>query len=115
MTAATTDPTATPPTTGVAAGTGPAVKSQACGAAGRVRLRWTVPRHLRLRTVVVTVNGRRAATLRGNRHRLTVSLPDLPRAEKVVLRATTTGGQRLRASRTFKDCPVGRGRLLRLR
>jgi hypothetical protein len=80
-----------------------------------VRLRWTIPTHLRLRTVVVTVNGHRSATLRGNRRQLTVSLPDLPRAEKVVLAASTTSGRHLRGSTTFSGCKAPRGGPLRLR
>jgi N-acetylneuraminic acid mutarotase len=130
LTAAVTDPDAAPPAApgpavprtpdaSVSGATAPgdrqAVGSPACGGAGHVRLRWTIPTHLRLRTVVVTVNGHRSATLRGNRRQLTVSLPDLPRAEKVVLAASTTSGRHLRGSTTFSGCKAPRGGPLRLR
>jgi hypothetical protein len=112
MTGAITDPTAVPaPAAASAAPGAKETNSQACAASNRVRLRLTVPRRLRLRTVVVVINGHRSATVRGNRRRLTVSLPELPRAEKVQIRARTTAGQPLRATRTFKGCTVTQGRM----
>jgi hypothetical protein len=86
----------------------------ACRANRTVTLRWRAPRRRHLRTVVVSVNGVKYATLRGSRRRLTVRLKGLPQRTKITVRARDTAGRTLTASRTYRGCGAPTSRTLRL-
>jgi hypothetical protein len=86
----------------------------ACRADRTATLRWTVPRRRHLRSVVVLVNGKKYATLRGSRRRATVRIKGLPQPTKITIRARDTAGRTLTASRTYRGCGTLTSRRLRL-
>jgi len=70
----------------------------------RIRIR-KAPRGDRLRSAVVTVNGKRVKTLRGKRLIAPVSLKGLPKGTfRVTVTAKTKRGRTLRSARTYRTC-----------
>jgi hypothetical protein len=69
------------------------------------RIRVRAPRGQRLRSARVSVAGRRTRVLRGKRLRAVVDLRGLPAGRVVVrIRAVTTRGRRITATRTYRTC-----------
>jgi hypothetical protein len=93
--------------------TGP-VAPNACSTDRSAVLRWTLPKHLRLASVVVTVAGKRYAKLKGSRHSVAVRLGTLPGAFRIEIRGVAKSGKVYAASRTVSGCDVPSGRALRL-
>lgn len=74
----------------------------------RIRLA-RAPRGDRIRSAVVTVNGKRVKTLRGKRLRATVVLRGLPKGTaRVVVTLRTVKGKTLRSARTYRTCAARR-------
>jgi predicted acyl esterase len=70
----------------------------------RIRIR-KAPKGDRLRSAVVTVNGKRVKTLKGKRLSAPVSLKGLPKGTfRVTVTAKTKRGKTLRSARTYRTC-----------
>jgi hypothetical protein len=79
--------------------------SRRCVSRRSFRIRLRAPRGQRLRSARVSVAGRRARVLRGRRLRAVVDLRGLPAGRVTVrIRAVTTRGRRLSATRTYRTC-----------
>jgi hypothetical protein len=69
-----------------------------------IRLR-RAPRGDRIRSAVVTVNGKRARVVRGKRLRAAISLRGLPKGTfRVRVTVRTRKGRTLRSARTYRTC-----------
>jgi ABC-2 type transport system ATP-binding protein len=69
-----------------------------------IRLR-RAPRGDRIRSAVVTVNGKRVKTLRGKRVRARIDLRGLPKGTaRVMVTVRTKKGRTLRSARTYRTC-----------
>jgi hypothetical protein len=80
-----------------------------CVSRRRFALRVRAPKGVKLRSVRVYVNGRRAATRRGKQLRVPISLRGLPRGKvRVRIVATTTKGRRITVRRTYRTCTAKR-------
>jgi dienelactone hydrolase len=70
----------------------------------RIRLR-KAPKGDKLRSAIVTVNGKRVKTVRGKRLTAPVSLKGLPKGTfRVTVTAKTKRGKTLRSARTYRTC-----------
>jgi hypothetical protein len=87
----------------------------ACASARTLRLRWAGPRHAQVRRVVVSVDGKRIATLGAGKHRITVRLSQPQHPVTISVSATTKAGHRLRAGLRYDGCRSRDSRMLRLR
>jgi predicted acyl esterase len=92
------------PARGAAAATLPRARRCASRRRFSIHLRHA-PRHDRIRSAVVTVNGRRARVLRGRRLRARIDLRGLPRGTfRVAITVRTARGRTLRSARTYHTC-----------
>jgi len=82
--------------------------SRACVSRRAITLHVRRPRGARVRSITLTVNGKRKRTVRGNRARTTVSLRGLPRGTvrvRVLVHATRHGRRiTVRDARTYHTC-----------
>ncbi|MBI5103986.1 MAG: hypothetical protein HZB46_03165, partial [Solirubrobacterales bacterium] len=86
------------------AATLPAARSCSSRRAFRIRLR-RAPKGDRIRSAVVTVNGKRVRTLRGRRVTARVDLRGLPKGTfRVAITVRTKKGRVLRSARTYRTC-----------
>jgi hypothetical protein len=97
-------PIVTPTPQTITPSPGPATTPKACRSTRTVTLRWTAPRGRVLQTVAVSVNGKKLATLRGNRRQVTLKLTGLPKRTKVTIKAKDKSGKTLTAGRTYSGC-----------
>jgi hypothetical protein len=98
-----------------APGGGPgAVAPSVCTADRTAVVRWTLPKHLRMSSVVVTVAGKRYAKLKGSRHSVAVRLGKRPGTFRIEIRGVARTGKVYTARRTVSGCAAPGGKALRL-
>jgi len=99
---------AAPPAAGAAPAAAPAPAPGAaavCASRRKMVINWIVKPRVRLRRIVVTVNGERTASLSGRARRTTVDMRGRPaQIVKVVVTGTTTTGRRIATTRTYRTC-----------
>jgi hypothetical protein len=84
---------------------GPAPASRSCRSRRNFRIRLRQPRHGRLASARVYVNGKRVRLIRGSRLRAPVDLRGLPKGTYVVrVVVTTTTGRRVVRTRRYRTC-----------
>jgi hypothetical protein len=105
--------TGSTPVTRPVSGPGP-VAPGVCTADRTAVVRWSVPKHLRMSSIVVTVAGKRYAKLKGSRHSVAVRLGSRPGTFQIEIRGRTRTGKRYSARRTVRGCASPGGKALRL-
>lgn len=100
---------------GSMAGGGSAI-TPSCGYGANVRLAWRKPR-AKLRSIVVTANGKRLARLGGNRRSISIPLTRMSGDVRILIRATAATGKtrRFTAGKTFTECGPASAGTLRLK
>jgi hypothetical protein len=90
------------------------VAPSACPADRTAVVRWSVPKHLRMSSIVVTVAGKRYAKFKGSRHSVAVRLGKQPGTFRVEIRGVARNGKVYSARRTASGCAGPGGKALRL-
>jgi hypothetical protein len=106
-------PAGIPPSGGPVAGHG-TVAANVCAANRSAVLRWILPKHRRMVSIVVTVAGKRYTKLKGSRHSVAVHLGKRHGPFRIEIRGVATSGKVYAAVRTVSGCGVPSARALRL-
>jgi hypothetical protein len=116
-----TTPTPTPPAGGPAPGTPgtttpgtPGTVTNVCPANRSAVVRWILPKHHRMVSIVVYVAGKRYAKVKATRHSLTVHLGKVRGPLRIEIRAVDKSGKVYTAARKVNGCSVPSTRALRL-
>lgn len=80
-----------------------------CVSRRSVTLHWRLPRGAKAKAFTVTINGKRVATLKGDRRSTKVALTGRPAQQvTVAVTATTRSGAKLRTTRRYQTCVVAK-------
>ncbi|MCW3065550.1 MAG: hypothetical protein JWN32_2722 [Solirubrobacterales bacterium] len=126
------DPPVTPPPCACPAGSPPAgsppaaspgsgpvigpgtVTANVCPTKRSAVVRWILPKHQRMASIVVNVAGKRYAKLKGTRHSVVVHLGNLAGPFSIEIRGVAKSGKVYAAARTMSGCGVSNPRAMRL-